>query len=1151
MSATNLASRPNLRARTAALTGWRRWTALLLLVLIPLTVVGGILGASSARADGPDENKFDLYAVAVSTTSFFNRLMSPDDGMKLTGDVATNWTPITSNPANAGSLLGWSDPDFEFSFDYAAAALSGTSDAQTYASLSTSAIGSNYNGMFDYAIFGAALNGLGLDGTSSGLGLKFFEFFGGGVVLVLFGLSSFVDFLFAGFVQLLALLNPFKLLFDGVANWSVALQDGSTVSGNSEFADGMVGGDANRTGSGPISDLIGGVLTFAFSGLAQFISGIYKTVSGIAWGVMVPVFLATFLFGLLSFKKMNRGGAIKKLLVRIAFIGLGVPLLGMMYTGTINSMAEATKAGNMGAAQVVASTYVDFENWAMNERLAVPEGASIQWRYKNSAPGADSMMKVRDTAFAINAASVPGLSGMEKLIGGDSSVGWSTSAVERQDVTDPHVFEAITSMLTRHMSGAQVQSGDFASGVTTSITSLGSSDDDEFNKTKTQWFESLRNKDIGMPDPAPANNPVLAVADGSGLTVNVVGGADGADSFGALRTYTSSGVKANCGTQVATTGGAPLNCNLSPLAMYNYLNTSFGSDSFTTYSSQKVMSGATKESHNSVNIVGTGAMSALYWVNAVVLLLSFVTITLGYGVALVIGNIRRGIQAISAIPFAMMGALAAIAKVIVYVFAMILEVVLTLFLLKLVQELLLAVPTIVEAPFSLLLNGDSEAAAGAGVAALATAGGAISIGVTLVTIVFVIAFTVMAMRVRKSLLKAIEEAITKLVEKLTDASVGGAPGGKMAPALAGGLGAGAGAAMANRAMHGASGQKGLASGVPGNGKGPDGMGTAGGFTGGTDGGDSSTTVGGEIETGDGTLAVEGGGDAPAPGNGDPGSPLELTAGPSGDSAAAETAEGKRVEAEGLSTDGRGYTVGANGDAVPAKPVQGDSDAMSDVSSSMEESAEGYKAADKQRMAAGTEGAQAVGHGAVAVGRGFAGDAAGAAESGGRAVEHGGAAVAAGEQAKQTEQDAGRSSLDKPSTKHAENAQRAQQVSQVGGTVANAAGAASSTGGAGKAASQGAGAGAAKAPAKAPQATQKGASAPKSTPTAPKQAPRPAAPQRASSTTNVSSTSVDRSSSVDRRSKVVNKSKKRIAPPKPGGKGGKGTKGLKPGGGAGK
>ena len=1131
MNATNLATRPSPRDRAAALSGWRRWTALLLLVLIPLTVVGGILGASAAHADGEkDANKFSMYSVGVSTTSFFNRLISPDSDFSLDGGgTNAGWKDITGtgtgtiHAANGGSLLGWTDPDFEFSFDYAAAALSGTSSAQTYDSLGPDAIGTDYAGVLDYAYFGATLNGLGLDTMGTGLSLGFFEWIGGGIVLLLFMLASGVDVLFSLFVQLLALLNPFKLLFAGIDN--------------PVFADGMVGGDST--------------VWAPLVGLASFVSGIYRVIvgdgtpgSGLAWGIMVPLFLATFLFGLLSFKKMNRGGAIKKIVVRVAFIALGVPLLGMMYTGTINSMAEASKAGNMGATQVVASTFVDFESWAMNERLRVPDGATIEWRAWNSAPSAISQMEIRDTAFAINAMSVPSLSGMQTLLGGEHGVSWSSSAMQSTTSDSPKTYEAVTGMLLRYMGGTKVQSADFASGVTSTLSGL-----DVADETKVKWFEVLQDKDIReQKDVAPNDNPVIAVQSGTGLTRSTLSGADGTDASATVRAYTSPATIDDCGTRIASGSGTPLACNLAPQAMYNYLNTSFGPESFTTYSSEKVMSGATKESHNSVNIVGTGAMSGLYWFNSVVLLAAFVTIGLGYGVALVIGNIRRGIQTISAIPFAAMGALAAIGKVIVYTFAMILEVVVTLFLYKLVQEFLMAVPKIVEYPFSMILNGNSGLTADAGFFAFLTSGGAISFLITLVTIIFVIAFTVMAMRVRKSLLKAIEEAITKLVEKLTDASVGGAPGGKMAPALAGGLGAGAGAAMANRAMHGASGQKGLAAGVPGSGNGPEGTGTAGGFTGGTDGGDSSTTVGGEIETGDGTLAVEGGGDAPAPGNGDPGSPLELTAGPSGDSAAAETAEGKRVEAEGLSPDGRGYAVDANGDAVPAKPVQGDSDAMSDVSSSMEESAEGYKAADKQRLSAGTEGAQAVGHGAVAVGRGFAGDAAGAAESGGRAVEHGGQAVAAGERAKQTEQDAGRSSLDKPSTKHADRAQKAQQVSQVGGTVANAAGAASSTGGAGKAASSGSQA------AKGAQAAQKGASAPKSTPAASRQAPAPqrpqasrqAAPSRASSTTNVSSTSVDRSSSVDRRSKVVNKSKKRIAPPKTGGAGGKGTKGLKPG-----
>ncbi|GAA1604209.1 hypothetical protein [Leucobacter chromiireducens] len=1131
MSTTNLASRPtrsSLWARAGSVTGWRRWTALLLLVLIPLTVVGGILGASSARAEENESLQYSFYRVSSAMTAFFSSTQGPDveDGKSL--GTLENWSGVVTNPGSAGSFLGYADPSFSSVTGWLSSKLSGSSDAIGYDTLALrdeddAVVDDSLQGLVGYAYYGASLKGLGFDGTSTGLSLGFMEMAGGFVVSAFYLLSGAVDWLFEAVINAMAFLNPFKLFYLGVQAVVPA-----------DVADGMVGGDTSVFGP--------------LSGLASWISGWYQVLTQLSWAVMVPVFVAVLLMGLLLYKKMNRGSAIKKLLIRVAFIGLGLPLLGSMYTGTLTSMQAAADSGNAGATRVIMSTFVDFESWAKNSRLAVPEGATIEWDSSRDTPTNEAQMNVRNSALAINSRSL-GL-GLDPILTSDNAQTWTDAAV--RGGADEYQYGSWTygkaaDMLLRYMGNAQFSASSFETESKGGLSKI--SADTLSNATKKGWFSSAESGDgkdkqfvkdgdlADMPADRINGNPVISLADGAGLTATRSGSA-----------YEFSTASYCYGPGIVPTYGSdmgPRSCNLSPLAMYNYLNTDFGPTSMTMYSSSNVSSEATRSIHNSVNLVGSGAMSALYWTNAVVLLAAFVFIGFGYAISMALASIRRTFQMVSAVPFATLGALAAIAKVLVYTVALIAQVFLTVFLYKLVQEFLIALPQIIESPFAQLLNSNKAAN---GFMQYLVSGTGFSLVVTIVSIVFTIAFTVMAMRVRKSLVKAVEEAVTKLVEKLTETSVGapGGGGGALAPALAGGLGAGAGAAMANRAMQNAAGKKGLAAGVPGSGKGPDGMGTAGGFTGGTDGGDSSTTVGGEIETGDGTLAVEGSGDAPAPGNGDPGSPLELTAGPSGDSAATETAEGKRVEVEGLSPDGRGYAVDANGDAVPAKPVQGDSDAMSDVSSSMEESAEGYKAADKQKLAAGTEGAQAVGHGAVAVGRGFAGDAAGAAESGGRAVEHGGQAVAAGERAKQAEQDAGRSSLDKPSTKHADRAQKAQQVSQVGGTVANAAGAASSTGGAGKAASQGAGA--AKAPAKAPQAAQKGASAPKSTPTAPKQAPRPAAPQRASSTTNVSSTSVDRSSSVDRRSKVVNKSKKRIAPPKTGGKA---TKGLKPGSGSGK
>lgn len=1139
MSATTLASRSNLRALTASLTGWRRWTALLLLVLIPLTVVGGILGASSARAEENESLQYSFYRVSSAMTAFFSSTQGPDveDGKSL--GTLENWSGVVTNPGSAGSFLGYADPSFSSVTGWLSSKLSGSSDAIGYDTLALrdeddTVVDDSLQGLVGYAYYGASLKGLGFDGTSTGLSLGFMEMAGGFVVSAFYLLSGAVDWLFEAVINAMAFLNPFKLFYLGVQAVVPA-----------DVADGMVGGDTSVFGP--------------LSGLASWISGWYQVLTQLSWAVMVPVFVAVLLMGLLLYKKMNRGSAIKKLLIRVAFIGLGLPLLGSMYTGTLTSMQAAADSGNAGATRVIMSTFVDFESWAKNSRLAVPEGATIEWDSSRDTPTNKAQMDVRNSALAINSRSL-GL-GLDPILTSDNAQTWTDAAV--RGGADEYQYGSWTygkaaDMLLRYMGNAQFSASSFETESKGGLSKI--SADTLSNATKKGWFSSAESGDgkdkqfvkdgdlADMPADRISGNPVISLADGAGLTATRSGSA-----------YAFSTASYCYGPGIVPTYGSdmgPRSCNLSPLAMYNYLNTDFGPTSMTMYSSSNVSSEATRSIHNSVNLVGSGAMSALYWTNAVVLLAAFVFIGFGYAISMALASIRRTFQMVSAVPFATLGALAAIAKVLVYTVALIAQVFLTVFLYKLVQEFLIALPQIIESPFAQLLNSNKAAN---GFMQYLVSGTGFSLVVTIVSIVFTIAFTVMAMRVRKSLVKAVEEAVTKLVEKLTETSVGapGGGGGALAPAIAGGIGAGAGAAMANRTMQNAAGKKDLAAGAPGSGglagKGPDGMGTAGGFTGGTDGGDSSTTVGGEIETGDGTLAVEGGENAPAPGNGDPGSPLELTAGPSGDSAAAETAEGKRVEAEGLSPDGQGYAVDANGDAVPAKPVQGDSDAMSDVSSSMEESAEGYKAADKQRLSAGTEGAQAVGHGAVAVGRGFAGDAAGAAESGGRAVEHGGQAVAAGERAKQTEQDAGRSSLDKPSTKHADRAQKAQQVSQVGGTVANAAGAASSTGGAGKAASSGSQA------AKGAQAAQKGASAPKSTPAASRQAPAPqrpqasrqAAPSRASSTTNVSSTSVDRSSSVDRRSKVVNKSKKKIAPPKPGGTGGKATKGLKPGSGSGK
>ena len=95
-------------------------------------------------------------------------------------------------------------------------------------------------------------------------------------------------------------------------------------------------------------------------------------------------------------------------------------------------------------------------------------------------------------------------------------------------------------------------------------------------------------------------NPVLAVE--SGLV---------ATERNNEKTF-SSVSEARCGRNgreiSKPNSGEPRNCNLSPLAMSNYLNTDFGSTSMTLYSSGNVMSEATRSIHKSAPAIRRAAL---------------------------------------------------------------------------------------------------------------------------------------------------------------------------------------------------------------------------------------------------------------------------------------------------------------------------------------------------------------------------------------------------------------------------------------------------------------------------------------------------------------------------------------------------------------
>lgn len=773
-------------------------------------------------------------------------------------------------------------------------------------------------------------------------------------------------------------------------------------------------------------------------------------------------------------------------------------------------------AGNRGGTQVVMSTFVDFEGWAMDWRLALPPGTTAQWDTASRQASGESHRDLRNTTLAIN--NMVHDLGIERL-GSDSSLGQDWSNVssgifddgsQESEDSSANDFGEVMSMLIRHISGSQVTASSFETEIKSAITN--SQADSE---TVLAWFISARNNafttrtdgacpegensapclaysayadelfdDEGEMNQNPeeqtwiVDNPLVSVAGSSagenqsgqgvrGLTTTL----RSTESVLAFGTQTTTaGDNSGCGLRTGNisvwANQEPQNCNLAPMATFNYLNTDFGASALTVYSAGNVMSEATRSVHNSVNLVGTGVMSLIYWANSAVLLLSFVVVGFAYALTMFFSSIKRGIQVITTIPFATLGVTGAIAKMVIYSLALVLEVLGTVFIYLLVQQFLMSLPVIIEAPLSHLLNSDG---AGATTGALAFLGisnfltflaASAWVGpvIAIISMIAMLAFVVMALRVRKTILKAMDEVVTKLVEKFMDtqatpAAAGPGPMGRLPQGAAAALGAGAGAAGTSRLLGGPKGSGyGNSPGHsgPGTSSRPDNSGPSTGGAGGLIAHNPSGPDNGP-DGASGTPAGEDSGDTP----GHAGTSV-IPAGSSEsaptipdldglDNRSDDTVLARQIESNGL-TFNPGPVPQSHDSSQPAQPSQpgdGADGALETAQSAIDEDAQTYAEADKMRAGAALEAGRGAIQTAEAVGRGASGDVAGATKAGGDAAQSLGRAGTVGAHTSAHEERGTASSVDDPketekrAQRHESAAAGAQGIQQAGAMASQA------------------------------------------------------------------------------------------------------------------
>lgn len=790
----------------------KRLTVWLILIGLVASLFAGFGGAAVARADDKPKD-YSLYNLASNASSYFSYQVSPEnnglgnDGWLGTGGIHENWEPIISDPASAGSLLGYSDPEFSLLdvTGWFESKVSGQSQSVSYKALENINQGNKQNskkdfsGVAAYAHYGAALKDLGLDVTKPNFVIPMIRGFTGILTLLFYTLAVGATMLMMLVVKVLKLLNVFGWFYEGVAKYNT--EDAVL---NRDMADGMVG---STVGNGEV---------FLY-GLRTWVGSWYGALSSLSWTVIVPAFIAIALVGLLLFKPgspgKSRGAIIKKLVVRILFIGLGLPLIGGMYSATLNQLDGSFSGGSGGPTKVILNTFVDFESWMNNERLKVPDGATIGWDSNSASASGPSQMAVRGTAEAINIESSEKFSGLTARTSMSTSIkdSWKvgldgSNAIAKNKIgqTDSVPTGGAYNMLIRFLFTTTITPASYESGVKEAI---GSSGIDRGDVKK--WFvegdykdaknfgqrpaDDIRN--VVSIDPMPVDHPVIAVKEGSGLK--------SAQNDG-VSTFTSNGVEADCGYKVVDNKG-PAACNLSPLAAYNFLTTSFDSKSMTTYSSMKSGSQNALELHTSVAMVGSGFSRVLFWCNALATLGCMVVLAFSYALGMLVRSVKRMIGLVGAIPFSMLGSLKSISKVVIYTIMLILEVLGTVYLYQFASELLVSIPDLVSSPMSSLLES-------IGLTNVPVLNGLLLALMTLISTVVLIAVTLGLLRARKQVLQALDEAVTKIIDSFVEtqnvpaAQEVGKPGGLgstlggLGKGLAGGAAMAAGSAMVGRAV---------------------------------------------------------------------------------------------------------------------------------------------------------------------------------------------------------------------------------------------------------------------------------------------------------------------------------------------------------------
>lgn len=714
-------------------------------VIVTLAIAASIILGAARFAFAGDDNDASFYKTASVAGSFYDGsldLAGENYNFQKTPDQGSEINAMLSKPeqmANVGAFMGYVDKDYpiwDFTNNIAQTTMGTQSRSYT--------VPFNNQAVAAYLQYGHALQALGLDTVSSNQ----FDFMAiGRMFLGYLSMSVYVGALvpqvaFSITINVMKALNPF--------NWMV-------------------------------SEAIGGGETVpALAGVKGFVTDLYNVFAGMGFYVATLILAVGIGMSILFWRKLNNVGShFKKFIIRLVFIAAGLPFLGMTYTAALNNAANSFAASAPMANKAVAATFVDFAAWAEKNNLALPEGTTIKVNGNGSGSGSGTVDM---------GGTIPGPQGMALRINQASGILVYEDGVDASNLTNNltsshysvtgqlgkalEVFDLLNRFAnsTRYTAGAYetyvktISGGNMAEGL--KVTS---------NKDK---YTAVNN--ILLPKPEDAtkldNKDTSFMSDGTPSTFSVTmsGGSIVYTGHGKISKYAPGTASRKFEkamdsfkehTTSSGTGG------LSTISMYNYLTTKFADDTVTNYSSTKLASDYVLDTHHSVSLVGGGVMGIVYWLNMVSILSFIAVVGTVYAFGLIGGSVKRGIKMVTSIPFAAVGSVRAISKIVGITVSMIVQIYGTLIVYNLVVELFIAFQQIFLTPLLIgFNNGNVSAAIIPGMTADYNGVTAAVTGLTVPIVAFImsivnIVITIKAVKLRKTLVKSMDEAMAGWVDR--------------------------------------------------------------------------------------------------------------------------------------------------------------------------------------------------------------------------------------------------------------------------------------------------------------------------------------------------------------------------------------------------